>query len=511
MILNYLFAKNGKLNYYFKENQEDTEYTLTQSDVKFYVCDTVKTIALRNGITTTIEDKSSFMWGNAVCNIYAYKNGAKEELSAPFLTVDSNTYSSYSILVTNPNNKTVSFYSQDLDGTLTIEKDSSQTFSIEWGGETITTHTVTGYFAAQNCKDSAYGSVIVTRPAKPKLTAPDIQEHVNTNYQLGLRYVNQNSIAVTMYINGTAYSIGANEYEDITQKWSAIGSDSFTASAYCVADGYANSDTTSETYSRPEKTKLTAPTLSEFYSCYEYVTIRVTNPNNVKCDVYDNTVKMGSVDANSTFNYNIYWSSSTYNASVLLSADTTQYIESSTTQKTFYRPSLPEIYNDPVITVSTNTTSSVTFNVKNLNSYSVTFSANGLTIGASSTAQVSHSWGSSESTYTLKGYFYKTGYEDSGYGSATATKPTITKLTAPSLSYSTKTVLGTIRYVLTIRNYNSVSCTYTLRGDSQSSGTVSANGTASVYFDYGSSYSVKCYLSASGYLDSSESSITFGS
>ena len=510
MILNYLFAKNGKLNYYYKENQEDTEYTLTQYDVKFYVCDTLKTIALRNKIETTIEDKSSFAWGNAVCNIYAYKNGTKETLDAPVLELASNSYDKYSIKVTNGNNKTVTFNSQDLDGTLTIEKDTSQTFEIEWGGDTVTSHTVTGYFSAQNCKDSEYASLSVTRPTKTKLSAPDIQVHTNTNYLLGLRYYNQNSISVTMYINGTAYSIGGSEYKDIEQKWSTIGADTFTASAYCTASGYSDSDITTETYTRPALIQLEAPTLGSVSSSYEYVLIKVTNPNSVECEVYDNGVKMGTVSANSSMTYTIYFTSSTYNASVLLSADTTQYKESSATTKTYYRPSLPEITYGPSISISTNTSSSVTFNVSNKNSYSVTFSTNGLTIGANSTAQVSHTWGSSESTYTLRGYFYKSGYEDSTYGSASATKPTTTQLTAPSLSYTTKTVLGTIRYVLTIKNYNSVACTYTLTGDSQESGTVSANGSATVYFDYGSSYTVGCYLLASGYAQSKETSLTFG-
>ena len=337
----------------------------------------------------------------------------------PVITLSSNSYTSYTVIVTNNNLYTVAFYSQDLDGALNISSGSSKSFTISWG-TSATSHTVSGYFSAYNYYDSDYGTLSVTRPDKPTLTAPSIEEHTNTYTQLGLRYKNNASVKVTMTIDGTSYTISSGGYKDIIYSW--YSATTMTKSCTVSADNY-NSNSASETFTRPSLPKLTAPTLDIMSNTYEAVIFTVYNPNSVSADVYDTggNCIISQLSPYSDQQYGKYYTGTAYTLSCYFMGDSTTCLDSSLSSLTATRPSKPTL-SAPQITYTQGTGTYKTkylVNVYNPNSVACTLNYSGTDITSDShsiSAKGNYGWYVDVlTTYTSRTYkatLSASGYDD---------------------------------------------------------------------------------------------------
>ena len=337
----------------------------------------------------------------------------------PVITLSSNSYTSYTVIVTNNNLYTVAFYSQDLDGALNISSGSSKSFTISWG-TTSTSHTVSGYFSAYDYYDSDYGTLSVTRPDKPTLTAPSIEEHTNTYTQLGLRYKNNASVKVTMTIDGTSYTISSGGYKDIIYSW--YSATTMTKSCTVSADNY-NSNSASETFTRPSLPKLAAPTLDIMSNTYEAVIFTVYNPNSVSADVYDTggNCIISQLSPYSDQQYGKYYTGTAYTLSCYFMGDSTTCLDSSLSSLTATRPSKPTL-SAPQITYTQGTGTYKTkylVNVYNPNSVACTLNYSGTDITSDShsiSAKGNYGWYVDViTTYTSRTYkatLSASGYDD---------------------------------------------------------------------------------------------------
>ena len=336
----------------------------------------------------------------------------------PVITLSSNSYTSYTVIVTNNNLYTVSFYSQDFDGALTISSGSSKSFTISWG-TSATSHTVSGYFSATNYYDSDYGTLSVTRPSKPTLTAPSIEEHTNTYTQLGLRYKNNASVTVTMVIDGTSYTVKSLEYKDITYSW--YTATTMTKSCTVSADNY-NSNSASETFTRPSLPKLTAPTLSINNNTYDNVQFSIYNPNSTTCSLYDTSgTLLMTLGAYKSDNLTYTYTGTSKTLSCYFMGDSTTCLDSSLSSLTATRPSKPTL-SAPQITYTQGTGTYKTkylVNVYNPNSVACTLNYSGTDITSDShsiSAKGNYGWYVDVlTTYTSRTYkatLSASGYDD---------------------------------------------------------------------------------------------------
>lgn len=335
----------------------------------------------------------------------------------PVITLSSNSYTSYTVIVTNNNSFAVTFYSQDLDGALTLKSGASNSFTIDWG-TSATSHTVSGYFASSYYYDSDYGTLSVTRPSKPTLTAPSIEEHTNTYTQLGLRYKNNASVTVTMVIDGTSYTVKSYEYKDITYSW--YSATTMTKSCTVSADNY-NSNSASETFTRPSLPKLTAPTLSINNNTYDDVQFSIYNPNSTSCSCYDTSgTLLMTLGAYKSDNLTYTYTGTSKTLSCYFMGDSTTCLDSSLSSITATRPEKPTL-SAPQMSYSQGTGTYKTkymVKISNPNNFNVSCTESGSDIDTYTVNINANSFTYfyvdvlSTTSRTYKAVFSKSGYDD---------------------------------------------------------------------------------------------------
>lgn len=335
---------------------------------------------------------------------------------SPVISISNNTYTGYTVLVQNPNAYTCTFYSQDLDGSLTITSGSFKSFSVSWSS-TQTSHTVSGYFSATDHYDSDTGySESATRPSKPTLSKPSIEEHSNTYTQLGLRYVNNASVTVTMTIDGTDYTVASGGYKDILYSWYSYST--MTKSCTVSADNY-NSNSASETFTRPSLPKLTAPSLSINNNTYDNVQFNIYNPNSTSCSCYDTGGNLlTTIDAYKSDDITYTYTGNSKTLSCYFMGDSTTCLDSSLSSITASRPDKP-VLSAPImsyakgtgvyktkykVTISNGNSTNVscTYSGPDVDSYTVNINANSYTyfyVDVISTGSRTY-----EATFSASGY-----------------------------------------------------------------------------------------------------------
>lgn len=256
----------------------------------------------------------------------------KRELSKPVITLSSQTSTSFTVNVYNPNFMSVA--ATDLEGNIEIiSSRSSKTFTYSWSGATQTvtiTLSKSGYTSATDSKT-------FTRPIE--LKAPTYTEVSNTTEKLIFTINNPNSVDATYSGNSTV--IAANQSMTITHIW-ASSSDTYTPSGYFYDGVNIRSDVGSYTFTKPSipTIQLIAPTITYTKVSVASVNMwRVTikNLNSVDVTCYISGVKSDtkSIDANSSTSFDIAYLSSTdrtVNAMVYRAdTETAKYISSSTT------------------------------------------------------------------------------------------------------------------------------------------------------------------------------------
>lgn len=359
------------------------------------------------------------------------------------------------------------------------------------------------------------------------LDSPTFSEVSQDKDDLVFRVSNSNNDVVTLYyvinpsdvptsasdiINATDHylitSISANGSATETLPWASDSSLTiygvFGSTSHSTT--YDDSDVSSRTFFRRI---LTAPTITMQSSTLTSFTIKVYNPNatSVNASDLEGTIKSISRFSSTTFTYSWEGSSQTVNITLSKSNYT-----SASASETFTRPI--EL-SAPTYTEVTNTTDRLTFTVTNPSSNDATFSYNSTVIAAGKSMTINHSWKSSESSWSISGYFYN-GYDiKSDTSSATFTKPSIPtiQLVAPTISYTQTTIAGVAKYAVTITNLNSVDVTMNISGATTSTQTVSTSYT--FYIDYYSltdrtvsAYCSKDDTSTAKYISSSTTTIT---
>ena len=355
MQLKYIFGKQITLNKYYKQYKHLTSYTSSSSSIKGYISDTVSSIYKRQGLSDTIESKSSYDWNLGVCDIYTY--GSVYQLSSPTITEYSQNYDEFTVKIYNPNDMTCVFY---LTGGSTYYINAGESVYITSSWDKASTEeeskTISGYLGASDCTDSSSSSCTVDKDVYVKPTidySPSFSTQNNTYTQYTYRVTNNNDYDVYYYSQDESSSvyISAGSYVEFDGSWSydSYTSESKTVAGYFYKSGYTDSSVKRYTINKPTETKSTcpSPSISINGNSYQYVEFAVTNPNTIYgfTFYYDSGSSSVSVGAGKT----VYIQKSYSGSSMTLSGYFAKsgWYDSSTVSKTAYRPD-----QDIVVTIS---------------------------------------------------------------------------------------------------------------------------------------------------------------
>lgn len=222
MFWEYIFGKNMTYTYKFKQYYHLTTTEDTVTTKKGYVCDSIDTFLLRNPVDYTIETKS-FNWSNGTVDVTCYKE--IYQLPTPVVTMNSQTYSQYTLKIENTGKADVTLYSQNFEQTYDIKAGRSITLDFKWSSSSASspeTVLYKMYFSAYHCTDSAvceFKAIKETEEKKDFSYAPVITSNGNTYTYCEIMVTNKNSIDVTYYdrdVSDSGYiDIGAEKVSHI--------------------------------------------------------------------------------------------------------------------------------------------------------------------------------------------------------------------------------------------------------------------------------------------------------
>ena len=156
-------------------------------------------------------------------------------------------------------------------------------------GETFTatvTLSKTGYTSSSSVSKTGTLSLREGSTTLPTLTEPTITEVSNDNFSITVRYANPSSNPYAhLSVDDVYFWLISGGYKDITYRWGSLS----TMTKICYVGGVDSylANNASKTFTRPELTTPTAPTLSINGNSYDHVQFNVYNPNGVALDVYD--------------------------------------------------------------------------------------------------------------------------------------------------------------------------------------------------------------------------------
>lgn len=189
----------------------------------------------------------------------------KPTLTAPSITILSNTNYSFTVRYTNNASTSVTMYTYN--GNFSLSSGGTKEYTVTWSTSSVSLY---AWASKSGYNDSDTARTKVTRPAKLELDAPVLSLNNNTSSQCTIAVYNPNSVSCTYYDR----DISSSGYEDIGAKKTitydyAWGYDEYTAeshtfSGYLTATGYTSSDTDSLSVTKPTETKKTinAPIVS---------------------------------------------------------------------------------------------------------------------------------------------------------------------------------------------------------------------------------------------------------
>ena len=304
------------------------------------------------------KDQTTGYTNSSVAHV-SFTRPTKTKLTAPTLTVVNNSYDSYSVKITNPNDVAVTFYSQDLSsgygGSVDISANSSTEVDLDWS-LTATSHTVKGYLSASGYNDSDNGSVTATRPSEPQ-------------------YV----LTVNYYVSGVAsgtkyYDVGGSSVVYISTYKISITNATFSYSDPSSNFAMNNSNKTLNMYYIE---KLKSPTFEEGNRDFYRYSVYVTNPNDVDCDFYsqdliDDYGGSTIIEAGATKEIKLEWGSgsTSHTFSGYLSAP--NYSNSTTNTIDIDRPEITSL-TKPTLIVEDETTSGFNLRIYNTNEVEVKY------------------------------------------------------------------------------------------------------------------------------------------
>lgn len=410
---------------------------------------TWKDTITEDGVTYTL--KSSTSGGST--SLATYEQVA--QLTSPTYEEGQNTYTQYSIIVTNPNDVAVTFYSQDLlddyGGSVDIKANSSTEIKLTWG-TTATSHTVKGYVSATGYKDSDNSSITIDRPAE-------------TQYTLTVNYYVSNVASGTKY-----YEIAGSQVVHISDYKVSVDNAVFSTSD--PSEDFAM-DNKNQSLNMYYIGKLTSPTYEEGNKDFYQYDIDIYNPNDVDCDFYSQDLSDygGSVIIKSkeTKTITLTWASgaTSHTFSGYLSA--TDYADSTTKTITIDRPTITSLVK-PTLVVQNETTSEFDLFIYNSNEVEVKYY-----YGYTSTPTTYGGTISKESSTTLnitkttnKTMFVKFVYEDISSQDSVSV-PYIeqtTQLSAPIITLDDEKTTNAV-YYYTIKNTNDIATSVYINGVKQ--------------------------------------------
>ena len=417
------------------------------------VFDTItwKETIIEDGVTYTLKSATS----GGSTSLATYEQSATK-LTEPTLEEGQNTYDRYEINITNPNDVTCQFYSQDLSeygGSVDIEAGATYSLTLTWG-TTESSHTAKGYFSANGYKDSENDTLTITRPAE-------------TTYTLTVNYYVSNVPSGTKY-----YEIGGSQLVKISDYKISVDNASYSTSDPSEDFGMNNKNQTLNMYYIG---KLTAPILEEKNKDFNQYTIDVTNPNDVTCDFYskeliDDYGGSVTIEAGATFEMELTWGSGSTSHVVSGYLGASGYNNSNMQTITVERPTISSLFN-PILSIESETTNDFVLRVRNSNEVVIKwywgYSSNPTTYAGTISADSTDTLTITKTTN--KTIFVKFIYEDLSSQNSTSV-PYIeetTQLSRPIITLNSEKTTSNV-YYYSIKNENAVEVSVYINGVVQS-------------------------------------------
>ena len=506
-------TSSGKLNATgYKDSADSAEvtfdrpaepiYTLTvnyyvsnvPSGTKYYEVGGSKTVAISDYKETitratfkSSDPSSDFLMNYQNQTLNMYYTG---KLFAPDMAEGENTYTSYKVLVTNNNDVTVTFISQNLGAeTVEIEPYATYELDFDWAFGS-TSSIIKGYFSATNYDNSNLTSISITRPSMEGLIQPTLSVLNESSTDFDLKIVNSNEVEVNFYYGyssssttfGGTISKGSNTTINIPKTTNK------TIYVQFIYDDFTSENSIEIPYLTPT-TQLKAPTItlnSEKTSNTMYY-YYIANTNNQSVSVYINGVQQSTnLGANETKEYSGSWTSSQTSITIVSKLGTlsSAYTDSNESSLTISRPKIK--LPNPKITSKTNNYSTYSFNFTNTSSlYSVQPFFNGSSQGSvldpSGSRDYSFTWGTGETSKTFTCYAMPT--NTAQFSQSDPVSLTITRPATLNLPEITTVVQSTTAITLTVKNYNDTAVLW-LVDNVQQSGAISAQSTATYTYTW---------------------------